>query len=119
MANPARSIRFPGVAISAGSKDSASVRAIQKRLNKIGCGPVAVDGVFGPETAEAVELFQARRADRRGRPLVVDGVVGVMTWTALFGGERTVDTPGTKLQAAVLKVADGEVGTMEQPAGSN
>jgi CHAP domain/Putative peptidoglycan binding domain len=119
MPSPTRSRPFPGSVISAGSTDSVSVRAIQKRLNKIGCGPVLVDAIFGAETSEAVELFQARRADHRGVPLVVDGIVGAMTWAALFGGARTLGTPNTKLRAAVLKFADSEVGTMEKPAGSN
>jgi hypothetical protein len=42
------------------------------------CGfPVAVDGVYGPETASAVAAFQASRG------LLVDGVVGPQTASAL------------------------------------
>src|SRR5436190_778173 len=79
------SIAFPGTTIAAGSTDSASVLAIQRRLNQLGCGPVAEDGVFGIETSDAVELFQARSVDKFGIPLKTDSQIGPMTWGALFG----------------------------------
>jgi len=112
-------ITFPGQVIAAGSKDKTSVLAIQQRLNQVGCGPIAVDGVFGPETADAVELFQARSVDQHGVPLVVDGRVGPMTWAALFGAAPVIEKAGTALQAAVLEVASTQVGVMEEPIGSN
>ena len=40
--------------------------------------PVAVDGIFGPNTEAAVEAFQ-----RRTRGLKVDGIVGPATAAAL------------------------------------
>src|SRR2546429_4442411 len=78
---------FPGHVLKVGSGDTASVLAIQKRLNQIGCGPVQEDGVFSAETMEAVQLFQARSLDFQGHPLEVDGRVGMMTWSALFKSE--------------------------------
>jgi hypothetical protein len=110
---------FPGQVIAAGSKDKRSVLAIQQRLNQVGCGPIAADGVFGPETADALELFQARSVDQHGVPLVVDGRVGPMTWAALFGAAPAIETAGTALQAAVLEIASTQVGVMEEPPGSN
>jgi peptidoglycan hydrolase-like protein with peptidoglycan-binding domain len=41
---------------------------------------VAVDGIFGPKTGEAVRAFQ------RQMRLAVDGIVGPMTWQALVSG---------------------------------
>jgi hypothetical protein len=38
---------------------------------------------FNRTVRRAVEEFQARHVDQRGRPLVVDGVVGPLTWWAL------------------------------------
>lgn len=112
-------VTFPGQVVAAGSKDKTSVLAIQQRLNQAGCGPIAADGVFGPETADAVELFQARSVDQHGVPLVVDGRVGPMTWAALFGAAPVDERAGTALQAAVLDVASSQIGVMEEPPGSN
>jgi len=50
----------------------AHVEVLQQTL-----GGLAVDGIFGPRTEQAVRLFQQRRG------LVVDGIVGRMTWSAL------------------------------------
>jgi peptidoglycan hydrolase-like protein with peptidoglycan-binding domain len=48
------------------------VQALQRNL-----GGLAVDGVFGPKTTEAVRRFQ------RANGLKVDGIVGRQTWAAL------------------------------------
>lgn len=60
-----------------------SVRVIQYYLNFIAefnneIPTVAMDGIFGPATAEAVRSFQ------RSAGLEVDGVVGKETWDALY-----------------------------------
>jgi len=54
----------------------ADVRTLQTLLNTLGTN-IAVDGVFGEATDEAVRDFQA------WRDLVEDGVVGPLTWTEL------------------------------------
>ena len=59
-----------------------TVRALQ-RLLKDWQLPVTVDGVFGPQTRRAVRAFQSQHLDKHGRPLVVDGVVGALTWWSL------------------------------------
>jgi len=89
MANPS----FPGTTISAGSKDAANVLLIQARLNQVGCGPVEEDGIFGAETLEAVQHFQARSVDQFGNPLRVDGRVGPMTWATLSSPRRSNRKP--------------------------
>jgi peptidoglycan hydrolase-like protein with peptidoglycan-binding domain len=57
-----------------------AVRAIQVLLNdKFGYG-IAVDGIFGPSTDDAVRDFQD------DHDLAVDGIVGPQTWRMLVGG---------------------------------
>src|SRR5215471_17919317 len=98
-AAPTTGPAFPGHVIKAGSEDTVSVLAIQKRLNQTGCGPVQEDGVFSAETLEAVQLFQSRSVDFQGHPLVVDGQIGPMTWATLFKVEPvpSVNLPATPL----------------------
>jgi hypothetical protein len=114
-------LSFPGRTISAGSKDSANVLRIQRRLNDVGCGPVKEDGIFGPETLDAVELFQSRSVDQFGMPLKMDGRVGPMTWATLFAVEikPQVATTSSALLTQTLGQADKEVGVREEPLGSN
>jgi peptidoglycan hydrolase-like protein with peptidoglycan-binding domain len=56
----------PTNTVKMGTGDPDTVRAIQRRLNALGCGPVREDGAFGPQTATAVRLFQARFTDSDG-----------------------------------------------------
>ncbi len=74
------------------------VRAVQRRLKDLGHSPTSVDGVFGPATERAVRAFQKAKDVSP-----VDGIVGRVTWGALFGGtvaER--DTRGAADPVQVL-----------------
>ncbi len=112
---------YSGRVVSIGETDARVIQLIQNRLNQVGCGPIAEDGVFGPNTQAAVELFQMRCADHFGLPLRVDGKVGPLTWASLFAVPQvpTVDTVSSPLRAATMKIAAGEVGVREVPLGSN
>lgn len=46
--------------------------------------PGPLDADFGPLTKAAVEAFQSNAYDYNGNQLKVDGVVGPVTWRALF-----------------------------------
>ena len=116
-------LAFPGRAVKAGAGDPEAVLAIQRRLNSAGCGPVAESGRFGEPTTTAVKRFQMRFTDADGMPLKVDGVVGPITWAALFGTsnplvETLVEAEGPLLKAA-LERATEEIGVLEAPPGSN
>lgn len=54
------------------------VKALQKRLGKLGYEIGVVDGIFGKMTQNAVKKFQ------QDKKLTVDGIVGPSTWKALF-----------------------------------
>lgn len=54
----------------------ADVKQIQARLNQIGCGPIVVDGLFGPATIAAVTKFQ-----RKYRP------TGTTLWGQLWADD--------------------------------
>lgn len=69
--------KFPGQSIRLGSSGD-DVRAIQARLAQRGFYSLRVDGKFGPMTDISVKNFQRRHA----RP--IDGIVGIVTWSALF-----------------------------------
>lgn len=65
-------IPYPGHYVMEGSRGSA-VRAVQAKVG------TPVDGIFGPHTKAAVERFQ------HAHHLQVDGIVGPLTWRAIFG----------------------------------
>lgn len=54
-----------------------AVQLLQKALNRAGFGPLALDGLFGPATGEALRRFQ------REQRIAVDGVAGPETHRAL------------------------------------
>lgn len=80
-----------------GSK-SDDVRTLQTSLRAFGFYQGAVDGDFGPKTDAAVRAFQA------ARELVVDGIVGPATWTAVLkppvASQSAVTAALDKLEAA-------------------
>jgi hypothetical protein len=85
----------------------SDVRAVQARL--IERDPEfarllgTADGLFGPATERAVIAFQRRYRDRYG--LTVDGVVGPMTWGALFAPSGTEDSEVRRLAALTAHAA--------------
>lgn len=59
-------------------KTGPEVRAVQRLLkNKFGYN-IAIDGIFGPDTANAVKQFQSSKG------LASDGIVGPKTWQKLI-----------------------------------
>ena len=54
------------------------VTYLQQLLNKKSRATIAVDGYFGEETKQMVQIYQ------RNHGLVVDGIVGPQTWSSLL-----------------------------------
>ena len=65
------------------------IHQIQKRLNTLGFGPLAVDGIRGRGTNNAITRFKAS-IGLRPRP-----VIGPLTWEALFkvGNKTRIKAP--------------------------
>ena len=80
------------------------VRRLQTRLNGHGAD-LAVDGVFGPATRDAVKSYQASQG------LSADGVVGQATWSRLLAG-----TPAS-LPAAPKAAAPNDAVTVRTASG--
>ena len=55
------------------------VKTLQRLLNKLGFGPLDVDGIFGPLTQAALTRFQ------KAKQLEADGVANQKNWDALLG----------------------------------
>ena len=112
---------YSGHAVKAGEHDAALVAQLQDGLHALGYGPFQ-RGVFDANMTSIVRLFQSQHVDRSGRPLDADGIVGAQTWSAIFGADTApagiVAAPNALAQKAV-EIAQGEVGTMEKPVGSN
>ncbi|WP_297324636.1 peptidoglycan-binding protein [Nitrosomonas sp.] len=52
-----------------------------------------INGVFDQETYRAVRTFQSQNLDKHGQPLVVDGVVGDLTWWSLKHPKPIIEAP--------------------------
>jgi hypothetical protein len=112
---------FPFVPLSSPAASANDIRALQGQLGARGCGPVRTSGKFDDATVLAVKRFQIRFSDMIGRPLAVDGIVGPLTWHALFGSAPVMVVNASKpsLATDALEFALAEVGVLEVPPHSN
>jgi hypothetical protein len=113
---------YPGRIVKVGDPGRKIVKAIQHRLNEVGCGPIKETGIFdSEETKRAVKLFQARFPDAIGLPLLIDGEVGPLTWGAMFGAASVPSNSRatTPLVKAAIEFAITQIGVRENPLGSN
>jgi len=72
------------------------VRELQRLLTNLGFNPGPVDGIFGNGTANAVRAFQ------RANNLNADGIVGPLTWTALYAASTPQETTYTVVAGDTL-----------------
>jgi hypothetical protein len=91
----------------------ADVRVLQKALKALGgdYASIAVDGVFGADTERLVKRYQSLHA------LVIDGVVGPATWSALTGKPLPKPT-GKTLRDRAYSQACALIGVMKS-GGNN
>jgi hypothetical protein len=113
---------YPGHFVKMGEPDPILVGTIQQALLRQGYGPFTKDGVFDDQMRSVVKLFQSQHVDRERRRLHPDGVVGPLTWAAIFGRDtspKSIASSNSPLLAQTIKTARGELGVMEVPPGSN
>jgi peptidoglycan hydrolase-like protein with peptidoglycan-binding domain len=91
------------------------VRRLERALRRTPDEAIAVDGIFSAQVETAVKEFQ------QGAGLVVDGIVGPLTWNALpDGGPMPTLEEGASgdvvrsLQTVLTNGAPGEWGTTPQ-----
>ena len=68
---------YPGTLIAEGAQ-GITVKRIQLQLNLVAAAGLVVDGIFGPQTRQAVIDFQ------NAQGIGADGIVGPVTWEKLF-----------------------------------
>jgi hypothetical protein len=112
-------MNYPGRLIKKGENDIEIVRAIQVKLNEKGLEIIPITGIFNEQTKRVVKLFQARNFDKFGNPLIVDGVLGAITWESLFRVAIISTTPLSIFNSNVLEIASSQIGVMENPLFSN
>jgi hypothetical protein len=69
--------KSPRLALTTPRAQGSAVEELQRRLAELGYQPGPVDGIFGPQTEEAVRSFQRLNGGS------ADGIVGPLTWAAL------------------------------------
>ena len=113
------STAFPGRVIKRGESDAAVVNTVQQALRDRGYGPFN-PGAFDAQMVSVVKQFQAQNVDAAGRPLQVDGEIGIYTWGNLFPlAAVTPSSAPSTLMLQALAVAGTQEGQLEQPIGSN
>ncbi len=78
---------------AAGTKVSLLQSWLNKWLLTEGAQLLIIDGDFGNRVYRAVKAFQSKNVDNFGSPLVVDGVVGGLTWGAVRRFVRSEHPP--------------------------
>lgn len=112
-------MQYPGRLIKKGEQNTIIVKAIQTQLNSKGLGTVVIDGDFGLLTERLVKLFQTRNRDSMGNNLIADGIIGAISWEALFRTSDVINYFLEPLNTAAIEFAITKVGIMEDPVGSN
>lgn len=113
--------KFNGKLIRKNSNQITEINQIQDALKKLGLGQGLTTGLYDSAMESAVKLFQSRNVDAAGYPLKVDGVIGLFTWTALFGIQVFLPPSQTVsiLSSQALATAISQIGIVEIPGQPN
>lgn len=116
------------IQLGAGGREVRDITALLVRRGHL----EAATGTFNRRVKAAVEEFQARHVDSRGRPLAVDGKVGPLTWWALNHPDNTdllgeppeperlkMPKGGGRAGRAALRAALGEMSLGASEVGAN
>jgi peptidoglycan hydrolase-like protein with peptidoglycan-binding domain len=105
----------PGQPTIAPGATGDAVKRLQRALRRTPDPALAVDGIFGPLTEQALKAFQ------QGNGLTMDGICGPLTWAKLpDGGPMPLLQEGTSgdvvrhLQQVLTNGAAGQWGTTPQ-----
>lgn len=110
---------FGGKIIEHGETNIGVVSILQKRLTERGYGPFAT-ATYDANMVAVVKLYQSQNVDAIGRPLVIDGKIGIYTWGSLFPESLPKSqNPPSKLMLEALEVAITQDGVREHPLGEN
>ena len=123
-------MQYPNHVVQHGDVTPQLVQAVKSQLNhQLGSttdSSLYLDPTnphFGPKMVSVVKVFQARNVDSEGHPLRQDGVLGALTWEALFGPESvtTATVPQGADLAEVLRLARtaADKPVREEPRNSN
>lgn len=97
-------VQAANVTIFPGTTGNA-VRHAEITLGSLGYYHGALDGIYGPELGSAIRVFQY------DHHLVVDGVIGEATWTALGQSLRGPVTSSPTFTAAPGSLVEGDTGS--------
>lgn len=113
-------MNYPNRIIKKGEKDIIIVVEIQRMLNQLGIVNMPLNGMFDEFMKSSIKLFQSMSTDIYGNVLIADGIVGPITWGALFGNKKpNIEHDSKSLLEMAVDIANSKIGVVEEPLGSN
>jgi len=87
------------------------VRDLQQKLTNLGFPCEEIDGIFGPESLQAVKSFQ------KHYKLIVDGIVGPQTWDSLNNSERILKLTKPMMSGEDVRDLQQKLSSLGHPCG--
>jgi len=116
-------MKYPGRYITHRESDVSIQNAVRARLREKmpDLHDLPQTGRIDKAVRSAIKMFQSRNVDGAGRPLKDDGIIGPLTWAALFGDDYATDWITHKISSSAVLTAyrEAERGVREDPRNSN